>query len=375
MSSKKKRPESVFDDKNSIKLIGYNFIFFAILAIIFVNALNLSGYTPNIIDPASAVSNVNGYGTGDNGYIYNPDDDCYIVLANMEKTSAFSLRMAFTVENDVEIKVNYLNEQGEVSDKEHTVVWKSGTDFVDIPVESKKDTGYVLHIPSDFNFATLYYGIKYDNESKRVGWYVGMLVLALIISAIIVYVKKLREIERKLIEFIVKTVKAMFSSKKRVIKTAIIIAATFVLGILISFILGKANVAKFSVKSAAMILCGLYIIDLFIFARNQFVEKFERVGTIIILLVGITIVVVEPPALGISLDDETHYKNVMFVSHIVDKRPSLSEHLLFENQVPVALEKLHYESLDQKNFTYTLNQIDKKKYRYDISDNVAYLYA
>ncbi|MCR5624755.1 MAG: DUF2142 domain-containing protein [Lachnospiraceae bacterium] len=374
MSSKKKIPESIFDDNNKFKLIAYNFIFFAILAIILVNSLNMSGYSAGFADPAESVVSVNGYTTDETGYVYQESEDCYIVLGNADNTGALYFLTDRTYDQDIEITVNYLNGKSELTNKENKTVWKKGTTMVDIPVVNGKISGYVLHIPVGFNITELCYGIKGESKSK-VGWYVGMLFLALIISALIVYIKKIRALEEKLISSVLNTFKTISENKKGLITAVIVIPATFVSGILITFICKQAGVLTFNIKTVTLILCLLYIVDLFIFARKQFIKKFEVVGTVIFLLVGTTFVIIEPTALGVSLDDETHYKNVMYVVHAIDKRASLADSKLLGDQVTVALDKTHYEGSDQRNFVNTLNTVEKNNFYYDISGEIVHTYV
>ncbi len=91
-------------------------------------------------------------------------------------------------------------------------------------------------------------------------------------------------------------------------------------------------------RKALFIYVIFFLISLFVTFKNLLTEKIEVAVFLIVLAVGTVYALALPVSLGISWDDETHFKNASMLSHILDGRVSDADMDVLTRFVSTALE-------------------------------------
>lgn len=111
-------------------------------------------------------------------------------------------------------------------------------------------------------------------------------------------------------------------------------------------------------RKALFIYVILFLISLFVTFKDLLTEKIEVAVFFLVLAVGTVYALALPVSLGISWDDETHFKNASMLSHILDGRVSDADMDVLTRFVTTALEhdlyieETHSVWVEQINYEY-----------------------
>lgn len=366
-------------------MIGYQvivIILFTLIGIVLGNSLYLDGYSAETLNAGeTCIYASNGYTQEGNYFEYTGADFSYVqVIAKNTDTEQIMFIFGQKAQKDTMFSLYYVDEKGNVLENYSEGVWKKGKCVATVDITPGVYNSYLLSMDSNFSLENMYYAKQNGVSSNlRILFYIVGLILGIMFAIIIKRVTKIRNmlysIEKKrkyCIEWCKKKQKTICIY---ILKAVIIVGIALTIVFLLSCF-GKIKLSGKIVFASIMIGCLLSIYCCF---RKYAAKKIELIGCLTILIVGSIFAVVEPPSVGVSWDDEAHYRNSLSVSHLLDKQMSMADVLIQNDYQNVALNKYNYGRSEQKHYIEITNELVKNQYyteRYALATwnlNISYL--
>ncbi|MCD7824536.1 MAG: DUF2142 domain-containing protein [Clostridiaceae bacterium] len=336
-----------------------------VIGLIFVNSQFFDGYDSSEIsyDSGELVTNVNGYAVQDNSYQYMEDESGYIQIANGQIADQLLLSFGNQAQQDTDVSVSYMDNDGNVLEKVSLGTWKKGTAFAKIDIQLGEYSSYLIMIPADFQLLKVYYAL--ENEISVTEKIFAVVIVILVVIVLTIALMALDSF-RRIVEKIDGNVRKGFLNLKKkypvIFKYFILFIGIAVIAVFFAYVLAQNNVYTFSAKTAVMAaLCG-FLLSIGIAFHKYFASRIEWVGFFIILIAGAMISFLEPPNVGLSWDDEIHFRNAVQISHILDQKISAADAAIINDYQFVALQRREYNREEQSNYTELLNELEKSHY-------------
>ncbi len=344
-------------------------VILVILGGIFVNSMNPPGYVRSELTHESGelVAYTEGYSVENNHYDYTGDENSYVQISTVAE-GADQLMLIFDApsKKGADVILNYVDYDGNLMEEITEAYWEKGQYTVTIDTVYSDCNSYLIHIPADFILSKVYYARhEVVSPGRRTAWLVLMLVVVVILTAVIVAFQGTRKYvvaaEEKVIDGYLYMKYHWQEVGKIAGKFIGIVAAT----VIVAYLLAQAGLFVYSNKVSVMAICLGSIFAIFILFYKKLTTHLEVIGFFVILLMGSMFAFTEPSSVGVSWDDEVHFRNAVQLSHIFDERMSLSDEIIIGDYTYVALEKKNYPRSQQVAYNQILNEIADAHYYAD----------
>lgn len=314
---------------------------------------------------------------GQGSYYYQNNGEGNVLLKNIDNSGTQEKKgIGFELERpgDVQSMVLYFDDaakkdltvkycqaggSGEKPEKEETVTWKRGTNSIALTGLDQSCAAIKLSVSDDVHLSRVYYRVSTDNVlSMKAVLVVLWILLSYGLSWFLMSSVRLSN-----------TVQCIWDRGSWLLqnrKNIGITAGKYAAGIAVSLAVVLAVYAVCGrffhwhvTGKTAIFLAGIVLlIDMAVFFREHFSRKIEMVGFLCIMIVGSLFAFLAPPYLGISWDDETHYRNAVQLSHSLDRQISYSDEIILTEYTGNALTKEHYSQMSQKSYSTFLDQLE-----------------
>lgn len=363
----KKRSKAQLEQKHISCWIEV-FMILLIMGIILVNSLCFKGYISGEISYESGglVADVNGYTVEGNVFQYTGDENSYVQIVSNGYNEQLLLAFGEEAQEDTNVVINYVDDEGNVLDIVSEGVWKKGKGTAKIDLEAGEYNSYLINILSNFSLSKVYYAA--DNGYAGMGKG-GALFIVVMFVGIMTLVIMCVDCTRKWVEATEKRVIDGYKYIKKNAKLCAIKTGIFVgiilLGILVAYILGKTGKYIFSYKICIIAIGVSAIAATFIVCYKAMAKKIEVIACVTILLIGGMFAFTEPANVGISWDDEIHFQRAVQLSHLFDEQISAADATIMNDYAKVALEKRNYNRVEQKRYSQLLDELEASNYYVD----------
>lgn len=374
---KKKQTETI-----NIRCWAEVFIVLGILSMIVVNSLYLDGYvcSENPYEYGALIAGSNGYTAENNTFHYTGDEGSYVQIYASDSAEQLMLVFADQAEKDINVIVDYVDQAGNVMDIVSQGTWKKGDYTVKIDMKEGEFNSYLLIIPCDFTLNEAYYAQDNGYEgSSKVMWMLAALFLVVILTVVIMCVRVTASLVGRVDQIAATKFQKLWENKKEVGKKAIFYGIILLLGVLVAYLGSFSGRYSFSGKVGFLAFLMSGILAIFIVNYKKLAQQIEWVGFFVILLTGSMFAFLSPANVGVSWDDEIHFRNAVQLSHILDKQISAADAAIIGDYTGVALEKRYYNRIQQKSYNQIMDELESAKYYVDseemagISAYAAYL--
>jgi uncharacterized membrane protein len=346
-----------------------------VIGIIVGNSFYLKGYdcTSYSFD-TGIVEQYYGYTQSDNTFQYNGEDESPYILMNALSQHNDQLAISFSncPDEDISVQLLYYDDEGTISDQVEETVWKKGSYLLKFgSLREGATSKYLVVIPADFTFQTVYFAVDNGISNIKLFYYYFIFaIFALVVTGSVLFVpslsKRFLSIEQKVISFFneVKT------NRKVIGKYTLCFLGTILVCELIGYFIQSKMGYGSSEKTYIVYGAAGILISIFVFFHCYMEKKIELTGFFVILLTGTVICFTEPSCLGVSLDDETHYSNVVSLSHMFDRKESIADQLILNDQYNVAINKYNYSRAEQQRSYQIYDELERLHYYVARTDTV-----
>ncbi len=303
---------------------------------------------------------IEGYLQNGNELIYQEGIDCSIIINGRSNLWQFILCLNNKIEPGKKIHVQALDLQGNLLGAE-LISESAEAGLIKVSFENLDCQQIKLSIPATIEISRIFYlaNMKHVWFLKCIAllFWIGIAYqIAYILSKYNLFASKCNAILEKITD--------IKQKKKAIIKVFII----FVLSLLVAFIASAVysfySVRTITAKTYLFFLLVICLTDIFIFMRQYFKDKLETVGLFIILCTGSIFALISPCQVGISYDDEVHYKNVSNMVNALDGKISYVEEYQYAKYSDVAINKSGYAREDQEAWNEFVDTLDQEGYYY-----------
>lgn len=341
------------------------FIILAVLGLVFVNSLYLDGYHSTLFsyESGSLVLGSQGYVADKNTFHYTGDAESYVEISGAG-TALDQMLVVFEngAQKDTQIEVYSKDEQGNMEGCSRAV-WKKGASSVKINLEKENYFSYALEIPCEFTLSRVYYAVENGYHGlSRMTLVFGVFLLSIVLTTVFMRIDKVCDIVGRVDQEIQCQMWSFIRNGRNVGKQVACFLCIILVGMLASGLLVIASGHTFSSKLVALTILGCTVVAICILCYKTLVRRMELIGCLVILLTGSMYAFIEPPNVGISMDDEIHYLNAVQLSHLFDHQISMADMTVIYDYTEVALEKQNYNRDQQERYKELLNELQKSSY-------------
>lgn len=289
-------------------------------------------------------------------------DDSYVTFKHNPEASEFTIFFREPAERDTTVYVWLMDYNGGIKE-EFPIIWKEGEYFFRLE-DMPKDVSLVsLSIESNFSF----YKVISSNPYQR--WYKAA-KLSLLVGIILVLIILLM-IKTGLLDKVTILVKRFLSifTWKRVVVALSGLGGSFLLACLVMLILNRLGFSieetrlEINWKTTLVFTAFLFFVHAIIWNRKRLDRKLAFFSGFAILLLGSAYAFLETPITGISWDDQIHYSDAVYYSHLIGCEKNVAEDSMVYGY------ELNY--FDKENNEVVAGMFDKlysEKYFYEIED-------
>lgn len=357
-------------------------ILFTLVGVVLGNSMYLDGYSAETINTGETyIYSSNGYTQEGKYFEYTGADFSYVqVIAKNTDTEQIMFVFGQKAQKDTAFSLYYVDEMGNVLENYSQGVWKKGKYTATVDVIPGVYNSYLFSMASNFSLENIYYAKQNGVSSNpRILVYLFGLIFGIIFAIMVECVSGMRNllysIEKKRKHCVEWCKKEQKTIGMYMLKLGIFAGVAIVTMFLLNYF-GKIKLSEKITFVSIMIGCLLGIYFCF---RKYAAKKIELIGCLTILIVGSIFSIVEPPNVGVSWDDEAHYRNSLSVSHLLDKQISMADVLIQNDYQNVALNKYNYGRTEQRRYIEITNELIQNRYyteRYALASwnlNISYL--
>lgn len=353
-------------EKMNIRCWIVVFVLLTVLGLLFVNSIYLDGYycTEYSYESGNLIADSYGYTVENNSFQYTGDEGSYVQISGVEGP-VDQLMLVFNdqAEKDEEVFVNYVDDEGNILELVSQATWKKDTNTVKIDMEEGEYNSYLLLLSCNFTLSRVYYAAENGYEGiSRVEWTFGVMVLVVILTVLLLSISKTRVLiesaDRKVVDWLQK----IKENRKDVGKKVLLFDGIILAGVLVSYVVIKAKGYTFSGKTALLTVLVGALAAMFILCYKNLAKQIEVIGFFAILLTGSMFALTEPANVGVSWDDEIHFRNAVQLSHVFDGQISGADLTIIDDYTWVALEKKNYNREQQKQYNQLMDELVDSHY-------------
>lgn len=307
--------------KKTIYSILMIWLFLAIVACVFINAIFTNGYYVLKDSSFADIKNSEGYIQENSNFDYLGGEGVLEIPA-VEKSSKLYIETNDVPLNDVAINIRYRLKNGKVSQISEKQKWKANEHFILLNIKEKNVYSYILELKHDINISHFYY-LNPDTRSINKQ---NMILISLPFSLLIAILLALCNITRRILEKIKNKIIAIknkiFDNKKETLKIIILFGASFIFALALNLVYIHFISQTLSKKAFIFLFYLVFLIDILILFIKKKIIRIEVLAFLLIFSSGGMIAFSEPTSLGMVWDDETHFENTNMISHVLDNKQS-----------------------------------------------------
>lgn len=296
-------------------------LFLAIVASIFINAISANGYFVLKDSSFTDIKNIKGY-TQENSYFDYLGGEAILEIPAVDKSSKLYIETNDVPLKDVTINVRYRLKNGNISQTSKKQKWKAKEHYILLNVNEKDIDSYILELKHDINISHFYYlhpDTKLINKQKLFLISIPCTLLVAILLALCSITKRILE---ELKNRIVRMKNKILDNKKKTLKILIFFATSFIFALVLNVVYIHFISNTLSKKVFIFLFYLVFLFDIFILFIKKKIIRIEVLAFLLIFSSGGMIAFSEPTSLGMVWDDETHYKNINMISHVLDNKQS-----------------------------------------------------
>lgn len=350
---------------------GITTLVLLILGVIFVNSLYKGGYDCTWISYSSnnLVIKSTGYGRRDNNFKYLGDTNCYVQFTNACPSDQLLFYFDTCAARNITVSVDYIDQNGEVLEKKAVGEWEKDTNYAKVDIESGDYSAYRISVPANFTLQKVYYATRNDfTKNREAVLYIIVFLIAATSSVILVALKITRKYIRKFYRLVKQKIAWLRNNPEKAAKCVSIFAAMLLFACFLVYLSSMIGFCSFSIKMVVFVYLLLMLVMVVMGYRRIFNGKVEIFGFLTILIVGSMLSFLEPSNVGVSWDDEIHYRNAVQLSHVLEGRISAADSMIIEDYASVALDKRNYIEEDQNNYNEFLDVLESSHYYAEMKD-------
>lgn len=359
---------------------GQTLIVFLILGVIFVNSLYKSGYDTTWVPyyTGELVLGSSGYEAEENRFTYTGDTDSYVCIAGVRPSDQLLFFFGEEAQADADITVRYVDTEDNLTEDVSVGKWEKGMAYAIVDIVSDTYRSYQIGIRADFTLRNVYYAsVNSYTREREIKLYIVASLIAVFVSVLLMLLKGTRKLVIRLSDAVGRTCMRIAANRKKLLLGAAACVALYPAALAATYALSAAGVGTFSVKASVFVYLLFLIAAVIICYCRSSSKKIEVLAFCVILLIGSTISFFEPSNLGLSWDDEAHYPNALHLSHMFEKKVSIADFVIVEDQPTVATYKLNYDRQKQENYNAMLDAMEPYYCYFDelpaLNGAVAYL--
>ena len=343
-------------------------VIFCVFAAIVIHAQNLSGYDTTVLSYESnmLVVNSSGYEVEENSFRYTGDVNSYVQISNVRSSDQMLIYFGQNASEDTKVWIFYTDEQGNVLDDPAEGIWQKGNPYAKINTRRGKYGSYLIKVEKDFVLQKVYYAADngYTGPHKPMIFLVTLPLWG-IFSFILISVKRIREWQYRWNDQVLQWGGRIISERKKYLKRAAIAAGCIAVCELLFYLGLVCFQIRFSWKTAVFsLLIGLLLYVIWSYWRYHR-GQFELFAALVIVLVGSMISFLEPPNVGLSMDDEIHFSCASNLVHKFDHNFSVADSTIVIDYPTLAQHMGGYDRETQKKYTALLNELQRSGYYTD----------
>lgn len=335
---------------------------FCLVSFLFVHSLYLQNncyYIKNNDTNNILLRNLKGYQAQGSQISYLGQGDSGFDVKCTDNTKSILLYFDTKPEENVDVKYTQLGENSKEITGEKSVTWKKGTCSIELSDLKVSGAWVRVSIPHDFVLSHAYYKLSQGNE-RDTKFIMGIvfLIFSYIFGSLLVCSVSVCNMMNGMFE---KGKEFIFQIKihyKKILKKVLLYIVTLIGALLVNYAGGSIFGWEITGKSHLFFAGVISLIDIMIYFHGYVGKRIELIGFLVILLVGSMFSFLSPPYLGISWDDETHYRNAVTLSHFADGKISKADEILLEDYGKNALNKEYYSKDNQLSYSTMLNQLE-----------------
>lgn len=344
---------------------GIIIVFLFAISFVVANGMYTKGYdsTELLYESGALIVSSSGYTVEENKFTYTGDENSYVQIANAQQSDQLLIAFGNRASDDVPITVLYTDEEGNIQENSSQGTWKKGNGYVKIDIESGQYGSYLLVIPGDFTLKKVYYAAEnaYQGAGKP-GIFAICFIVLLILAGILMINKKVRQIFYSIDMCIYNCYKNICGNAKQYTLYLVKFLIVMMVAVVAAYIMAKAGLYAFSGKAVVLAALLSLLISMILFFYKAFSSHIEIVGFFAVIIIGSVIAILEPPNVGVSWDDEIHFRSAVEASHIIDQKISAADSTIIGDYTWVALQKVNYGRTEQQIYSELLNELVKSNY-------------
>lgn len=254
------------------------------------------------------LDNTRGYDLEGNKYTPSEGDPQMYFRCESDDINSIRIDFAAPLESDSMIEVYFPDENGSYAEeRSRRVSCPAGETRAEINIEAGDYATMRIDINGNFSLDKVYQNcifprIAYAQKNIRYGVWGACLLCSFIVFCLLVRNEKwMGRIESGYAA----VMRRIFIKENYIIVGGIFICV--LVGCAIEFIKVSCTDSIFNYKKMLILAGGIFIVWSFVYMREYYKNKIEKMTFILFLFCGIISALVLPVFLGISWDDETHY--------------------------------------------------------------------
>ena len=344
---------------------GMIVVLLVVISFIVSNGMNTKGYNSTELsyESGTLIASSSGYTAEENTFTYTGDDNSYVQIVNAQASDQLLLAFGNRAETDVPVTVLYTDADGNIQENSSQGIWKKGKGYAKIDIESGQYGSYLLVIPSDFTLKKVYYAAEnaYQGAGKS-GVFAICFIVLLILAGILMINKKIRQIICLMDRCVYNCYRNICDNIKKYLLYVVKFLTVMLAAVMTAYIMARAGLYAFSGKVVVLAALLSLLLSMIIFFYKEFSSHIEIMGFFAILIIGSVFAILVPPNVGVSWDDEVHFRSVVEISHMIDKTVSAADTTIIGDYKWVALQKMNYERTEQKIYSELLTELTRSNY-------------
>lgn len=307
-----------------------------LIIIIITNGVVSQGHLieyDDFVTPSSTPS-YSGYDMESGHFTLVDGEDPYVTFYHYAVCPQFVIFFNDPAEEDVEIPVWLKSNDGEVY-RETTVVWEKGSRVLSIDVDDERVMLVSLSIDRDFSVYHLMSVMPYYTYRWKAFCFIFLTTVLLIVYGILYRLGVLRKLTDRWAAHLAHRLSFMqehheYAVSQLIIKLVLIVGSVG-LALLVTYIISHIGVrinsqlVRFNASTVAFLSLVIAYVGFVLVYRRRIAKRFPIFAFWSVMIAGLTCMIAQSGCVGLCWDDQIHYGDAVYLSHLFDARQHITE--------------------------------------------------